>query len=283
MARIAVNGVEYNVEREGSGPPIVLLHGFTGSTGAWSRLAPVLSPRFETFAIDLLGHGGTSVPADSNRYRAEWIVRDLATLADRLGIERAAWLGYSMGARTALLFAAECPDRVAALILESGTPGIADRLERAARAHSDEALAARIEREGMVAFVNTWERMPMFASHARLPSEVRERLRRQRLSNDPVGLANSVRGFGQGSQPPLHDRLARLSMPVLLIAGAEDEKYRRLAVEMAATIPNAEHVIVEGAGHTPHLEQPESFNRAVLAFLDRLDRDVQRWREAPIS
>lgn len=268
MARFVVNGVEYNVERAGAGPPLVLLHGFTGSAATWTPFRSAFG-EFATFAVDLLGHGASDAPADPARYRMERTIDDLATLLDCLGVARAAWLGYSLGGRVALSLAVAYPERVAALVLESASPGIADPVARAARARDDEALADRLESEGIEPFVAHWERLPLFASQARLPDATRAALRRQRLANAPRGLANSLRGVGQGAQPPLHDRLSELAVPVLLVAGEEDEKFRWLAREMAVALPVAEVACIAGAGHATHLEQPHAFARVVQDFLQR--------------
>ena len=271
---VEVDGVKYRVERRGSGGPLVLLHGFTGNLSIWEPRFAKYDERFETIAVDQLGHGETDSPSDPDRYRAERAVSDLIVLLDWFGIRKPIWLGYSMGARLALQVAVCHPERVAALVLESGSPGIADPAERVARTQTDGKLADRIERDGVAAFVDFWERLPMFSSHDRLPADVRARQRTQRLSNNPAGLANSLRGFSQGVQPAVHDRLSELPMPVCLLAGEEDTKYVRLAKEMAAAIPSAQLTIVSGAGHTPHLEQPEAFDRIVLDFLDRIEFGV---------
>src|SRR5262249_40601079 len=155
--------------------------------------------------------------AEPARYRMEHAVADLTGLLDRLGIARAAWLGYSMGGRVALQLAVAQPARVAALVLESASPGIADPAERAARVRGDGALADFVAREGIGAFVARWEGLPLFASQDRLPSATRAALRRQRLANGPVGLANSLRGLGQGAQAPLCDELGSAEVPTLLV------------------------------------------------------------------
>lgn len=267
MTRIAINGVSYNVERAGDGPPLVLLHGFTGSVKTWELLIPALAREFETIAIDLLGHGNADAPADASRYGPAWVVRDLTDILGRLGVERAAWLGYSMGGRAALHVAVERPEVVTALVLEGVSPGILDPAERAERAKSDAALADFIETEGIAAFVARWERLPLFASQTRLPAATRAALRNQRLANNPTGLANSLRGFGQGAQRPLHDHLSKVCVPVLLIVGEDDSKFQRLAQEMAAQMPDARVVVVPGAGHAVHLEQPAPFVDLVRGFL----------------
>ena len=172
-----------------------------------------------------------------------------------------------MGGRVALHLAAAAPERVAALVLESSSPGIVSAAERQARVAADTALADAIERDGLSAFVDRWERQSLFASQAALPEDTRARLRAQRLANNPLGLANSLRGMGAGRQESLWDRLAGLDVPTLLIAGALDAKYCALADEMLALLPNARAAIVPGAGHTVHLEQPQAFIQNVIEFL----------------
>lgn len=267
MPAVAVNGIRLNVEQAGSGPPLVLLHGFTGSAASWSGYIPAFAERFTTFAVDLIGHGRSDSPRDAARYRMERCVADLIALFDHLGIDQATVLGYSMGGRVALHLALAAPERVGRLILESASPGIADPTERGARIRADDALADAIEREGMAAFVDCWERLPLFASQEVLSADVRQRQRDQRMGNNPIGLANSLRGMGAGAMEPVVARLAEISMPTLLIAGELDAKYVELARMMERVMPNARAVIVPAAGHTVHLEQPETFSAAVLAPL----------------
>ncbi|HEV2440528.1 MAG TPA: 2-succinyl-6-hydroxy-2,4-cyclohexadiene-1-carboxylate synthase [bacterium] len=279
MARLPVNGVALNVETAGSGPALVLLHGFTGAAGSWAAHLPALSACCSTVAIDMLGHGASDAPAEPSRYGIEHVAADVLAVLDRLGIGRAAVLGYSMGGRAALFLATMAPERVTALILESASPGIADAASRAARAAQDVELADAIERDGVPAFVDRWERLPLFATQAGLPAEVRAAARAQRIAQSPRGLANSLRGLGQGAQPALFDRLGALPMPVLLIAGECDERYAALGLTMRRAIPDARVVVVPAAGHTVHLEQPEAFQRAVLDFLRSVeDGDAARRR-----
>jgi 2-succinyl-6-hydroxy-2,4-cyclohexadiene-1-carboxylate synthase len=269
--QVPINGITLHVEQFGAGRPLLLLHGFTGSAATWTPFADHFTPHFRTISPDLIGHGRSSSPPDAERYSMEHCVADLLALLDALWVDRTHVLGYSMGGRVALHLAAAAPDRVGALVLESSSPGIADAAERAARVAADGALAQSIERDGLEAFVDRWERLPLFASQSGLSQEVRARLRAQRLRNDPRGLANSLRGMGAGRQAPLWDRLAALDVPTLLIAGELDAKYRALAGQMLAKLPNARAVIVPDAGHTVHLEQPRVFIENVLEFLGRTE------------
>ncbi len=265
--RIRIDDIELYVERAGSGPPLLLLHGFTGSADEWAGLIPRLTGLREVIAPDLIGHGRSSAPADPARYTMEQCVVDLLALLDSLGHERVELLGYSMGGRVALQLAAAAPGRVRSLILESASPGIEDEAERAARAASDDALAARIERDGLEWFVDHWAALPLFASQAALPAAERAALRERRLRGTALGYANSLRGMGAGRQSSLWDRLPELTMPALLISGELDVKYVAIGERAAALLPAARHAIVRGAGHTVHLEQPEAFADLVVGFL----------------
>jgi 2-succinyl-6-hydroxy-2,4-cyclohexadiene-1-carboxylate synthase len=274
MPRLAIDGAMINVETAGAGPPLVLLHGFTGSAASWDGHMDAFAQRYRVAAVDLIGHGQSDAPADPGRYTIAHEIEDVIGVLDHLGMARVTLAGYSMGGRVALATAIAAPERCAALVLESASPGIVDLESRMVREAQDNEMATSIIRDGIESFVDRWERQPVFASQASLPDEVRSGLRRQRLQNRPVGLANSLRGLGQGVQPPLHDFLAEVRVPTLLITGALDEKYRALAAEMQARMPGALVEVVDGAGHAVHVEQPEAFQRLVLDFLGRIHTSV---------
>jgi 2-succinyl-6-hydroxy-2,4-cyclohexadiene-1-carboxylate synthase len=195
-------------------------------------------------------------------------VADLLALLDHLGLERTDLLGYSLGGRLALQFAVAAPDRLRRLVLESASPGLEGAAERRRRQADDAALADRIERDGLEAFVEFWERLPLFASQASLPDEARRRQRALRLQQRTNGLANSLRGMGTGAQPPLWSRLGTLPTPSLLVVGALDQKFLALGQQMAARLPDARLAVVPAAGHAVHLEQPAIFASLVAEFLE---------------
>lgn len=253
--------------RVGAGPPLLLLHGFTGSADEWAELTLALAGLREVIAVDLLGHGRSSAPADPMAYTMERCVAALLGLMDALGIARADVLGYSMGGRVALQLAAAAPGRLGRLILESASPGIEDEVERAARAASDDALADRIEARGLEWFVEHWASIPLFASQASLPAAERAALRERRLRGSTTGYANSLRGMGAGRQSSLWARLPRVGMPVLLVSGEIDIKYVAINERMAGLLPDARHIVVAGAGHTVHLERRQAFAQLVVGFL----------------
>jgi len=277
MTRIPVNGIHLNVEVEGAGPALMLLHGFTGDVSTWEALLPAFRG-FRTIRVDLIGHGASDAPEDPERYSMAHAVEDLVALLDHLDIGQTAVLGYSLGGRVALHFALEAQERLWALILESSSPGIADAAERAARAASDNALADDLLRDGIEAFVDRWQSQALFASQLKLPAEIQEKQRRLRLSQKPLGLANSLRGMGAGRQEYLMPRLGELKIPTFLMAGELDTKYSQLAYEMAALVPDTAVVVTPDAGHAVHLELPERFQRLAGTYLNLLlgdEMDVQ--------
>jgi 2-succinyl-6-hydroxy-2,4-cyclohexadiene-1-carboxylate synthase len=250
---------------------LVFLHGFTGSAASWDNLfRRMAAPDRWLIALDLPGHGRSDAPEHPARYSIEHCRDDIIAALETLGVRtgEAVLVGYSMGGRIALYAAFSGFFR--ALVLESASPGLREPVEREQRRQSDNALAGRIEREGIEAFINYWEKLPLFASQEKLPPETQAALRAQRLENRVRGLANSLRGVGTGTQPALHDQLPKLNLPVLLLAGELDQKFSQIARQMALQLPQARVQIVPDAGHTIHLEQPEIFADLLVQFCNAL-------------
>lgn len=265
--RVPLRGVELSVRTAGEGPATVLLHGFTGSSATWDPHVARFKRHMKTIAVDLVGHGDSDAPQDPECYRMEFCVEHLLAVLDQLGLDRVYVVGYSMGSRVALHLAITAPGRIRSLVLEGSSPGIADPTERQARVVADDSLADFIERNGIDAFVDRWENLPLFESQRNLAPAARAALRAQRLRNNPIGLANSLRGMGAGRQESLWPRLPSIEMPVLLVAGDLDAKYCSIAREVCRLLPDAKLVVVENAGHAVHLERRAAFDQLVLEFL----------------
>ena len=218
-------------------------------------------------AVDLPGHGRSSAPTDPLRYTLVRTAKDLTRVLDELELEQVAVYGYSMGGRAAIRFALDHPDRVVSLILESTSPGIERASDRAQRVAADMTLADLIEREGIEAFVARWEQLPLWENQKVLPEASRRALREQRLANDPHGLANSLRGAGTGVDADVFDRIPEIDIPTLILAGELDEKYVELGRRMEKELVHGELKIVEHAGHSIHLEQPDAVIDQVRTFL----------------
>lgn len=267
MPHVTVDGLDFWADVEGKGPPVVLLHGFTGSRTTWYDLVALAAKEFTTIAIDHIGHGRSASPAEVEPYRMERAVDSLVGVVRQLGHERAIWVGYSLGGRTALQVTCRHPEAVAALVTEGASAGLATEAERLARIEADERLAQMAERD-LEAFVDHWASIPLWDSQKQTLSEPqRAALKQQRMAQRAIGLANSLRGMGTGSQTWLGAQLAQIGVPVLLTAGRLDTKYVQAAEEMARAIPDARVRIIEGGGHAAHLEQSEAFNAVVMDFL----------------
>jgi 2-succinyl-6-hydroxy-2,4-cyclohexadiene-1-carboxylate synthase len=265
---LLVDGLRWHVTERGRGPTVLLVHGFTGRGTSWGRHATALAARFRVMTPDLPGHGRTATPADVTRASVERTADDLARILATRAAAPAMVVGYSLGARIALRLAVTRPEIVRRLVLESPSAGFASEDERLERRRLDEARALRLDEHGIRAFVDEWEREPVFAGQAeRLPRAAAATLRSGRLANRPQGLATSLRGAGQGSMEPLFDRLRDVRCPTLVIAGADDPIGCRRAGAIAAGIADARLEVIDRAGHAAHLERPAAFRRLVLSFL----------------
>jgi 2-succinyl-6-hydroxy-2,4-cyclohexadiene-1-carboxylate synthase len=243
----------------------VLLHGFAGSASEWegpvvdglagSGLPPVL--------VDLPGHGADTRVSDP----AAFTLGAALARIESAGRWPADLVGYSMGGRIALHYAAAHPDHVRRLVLESASPGLERESERSERRAADQAFAARIESEGIEWFVDHWESRSMFENRRRLDVDVLDRRRNLRLRNDAGSLAAALRELGTAALPSLWDRLEQLDLPTLLVVGERDEKFVAIAERMARAMPSARIALIPGAGHTVHLEAPAAWLEAVIGFL----------------
>jgi 2-succinyl-6-hydroxy-2,4-cyclohexadiene-1-carboxylate synthase len=256
----ATGGLLHAVRR-GDGPALVLAHGFTQTHRIWGGLDTDLAVDRSVVAVDLPGHGGSTD-----------IAADLVAGAGLLGATGgpADYLGYSMGARFCLHLALARPDLVHRLVLVSGTAGIDDPVERSARRRSDEALAERLDPLGggppldtVAGFVDRWVANPIFGRIPASATAVGER-----TTNSAAGLASSLRLAGTGTQEPLWDRLAELTVPVLVVTGRRDSKFdelgRRLVASFGGPVCRA---VIDDADHAPHLQHPAQVAAAVRSFL----------------
>ena len=246
-----MNRVDLFPESAGHGPKLTLLHGFSQTQRSWDVIASDLRSDFTVTTIDAPGHG-----------RCDEVRIDLPTAALLFAatLGRGTYLGYSMGARLALHIALEQPFVVDRLVLLGGTAGIDDTGERTKRRLVDDALADRIERDGIEMFLETWLAQPMFAD---VPND-----REDRRRNSAPGLAASLRLDGVGAQDSVWDRLQEMTMPVLVLAGERDAKFTEIGHQMVKRIGgNASFTAIPDAGHAAHLEQPAAFLRIVRNWL----------------
>jgi 2-succinyl-6-hydroxy-2,4-cyclohexadiene-1-carboxylate synthase len=232
---------------------LALIHGFLGLPESWSEVVRALRAREPIVRPTLLGHGAAA-PYDVTTFDAE-VDRLAASLRERR-VTRAHVAGYSMGARIALVLAARHPDLVARLTLVGATAGIDDDDERRVRAVADDRLARTLRAGGLPAFVRDWEAMQLFTTQQRLPAELRARHRARRLSHDAARVARALEVLSPGRMPVMTSSLARIDVPVTLVAGALDPKFASIARAIAPLFPRARVEIVDDAGHDVCLERP---------------------------
>jgi 2-succinyl-6-hydroxy-2,4-cyclohexadiene-1-carboxylate synthase len=231
------------LQRNGSGPVLAWLHGFTQTKDSGRTFRSILAGTYEVLTIDLPGHGDNSSIAASLDETADLLARALPSEPFILG-------GYSMGGRVALHFALRHQERLSSLVVLSATLGIRDDDERTARRARDNALADRVELIGADSFLDEWLGQPMFAT---LPDDPLERAAR---STDARGLANSLRTAGTGTQAWLGEAMRSVSVPTLMIAGANDTKFVGEARLLSEALRNSATSLVRDAGHAAHLERP---------------------------
>lgn len=233
---------------------IIALHGFTQTARSWTPIASRRSRSADAFvALDLPGHGTSTEPVGDLWDQGRHVVE--------MG-GAGCYVGYSLGGRVALHASIARPDAVHRLVLVSTTAGIDDPAERAARRAADDALADHLESVGVDTFVDEWLANPLFAG---LDAETDQRDDRRR--NTAAGLAESLRRAGTGTQEPLWSRLGGIEVPVLVVVGELDEKFRALGERLCAGFPDAVLAVVPGAGHSVHMEQPDRFVRVLDDWL----------------
>ncbi|MFD0673983.1 alpha/beta fold hydrolase [Cohnella sp. GCM10027633] len=244
----------------GSGLPIVLLHGYCGSHRYWDEVAPLLTERYRVIAPDLRGHGES--PGGDGIYTMESLAGDMVELLDRLGIGQAIVIGHSLGGYVTLALAESFPARLAGFGLAHST-SYADG--DAAKSNRDKA-AETIGKDGVVPFV-TGLVPKLFAPEHR--GESNPSLKKAL----DIGYGTSPQGaigcaLGMRDRPDRTSALANSELPILLLAGEKDEVIpaeRRFPVAK----PNIEQVTLPNVGHMGMMEDPRAFADAIVAFVQR--------------
>jgi 2-succinyl-6-hydroxy-2,4-cyclohexadiene-1-carboxylate synthase len=255
----AVERDHVTVSKQRSGPSVIFIPGFMQPAEAW---APVVERMPQRYPSVLLRHA---------EHEREGRIAEIAAAAER--VEGGAVLcGYSLGGRLALNAAVRDPDRYAAVVVLGASAGIDEPATRQARREADEKLAAWMETQPIEEIVAIWERQPLFADQS---ERLIEAQRPGRLAQDPRALALLLRTAGQGTMEPIWGRLQTLDVPVLALAGARDERYRRASRRIAAEAPQGYSAAIEHAGHAAHLQRPGELADALTAFVDERVRSVE--------
>jgi len=263
MSRVRVQGIEVTYDELGSGPAVVLLHGYPFNRSMWLDQAEVLKESHRVIIPDLRGHGDTEVTAEAS---IEQMAHDVASLLDTLEISRVSLGGLSMGGYVVLAFYRSFPLRVRSLIL-ADTRAQADtedmRKNRAVQA--EKAL-----QEGMEGIADSLlQKLLAPETVARRP-EIVKRIREMMVQTKPEGAAAALAAMAQ--RPDQTELLSRIIAPTLIVVGREDSITPVGDSEMMhREIGGSRLEIIEGAGHVSNLERPKEFNEALLRFLHDLE------------
>jgi len=248
---------------------IVFLHGFTGSSEDWEEISSRITKKANLYFIDLIGHGKSDSPNDVRFYKAEPITKQLLAFFEKIKEKKIFLLGYSMGGRVALNFAAKYSNLLKGLILESSMTGLRKKSEREKRIANDEKIIEFIKSHSVEEFVDYWMSLDIFKTQKNLSKEKLNKLRKAKIKNNKVGLINSLKGFGAGKMKPLYSEIRENQIETLLITGDLDKKYMKLNSAIKNIIPHATHKITQNAGHNVHLENPQKFAVVVNEYVEK--------------
>lgn len=257
-------GGDLQVREDGprDAPAVVMLHGFACSIHWWDQMTPALARDHRVIRFDLLGHGGSEKPKKG--YGMESQARLVAGALDRLGVRRAAVVGHSMGGSVATALAEQRPMLVESIvILDSPSKSGDAELPFTARLGFVPVLGQAIKRivpDGMVR--NGLE--SAFAEGFEVPDRFVEDFREMTYTS----YDDSHRGVDDyNKKSGLAERLADESVPLLVVFGSDDEVVDPESAQGYRRVPGARIVVLDGVGHSPHVERPGATARLVADFL----------------
>jgi pimeloyl-ACP methyl ester carboxylesterase len=258
MPRLDRDGVQIYYEIAGDGPTLLLSHGYSATGEMWRRQVETFSKRFRVITWDMRGHGRSDYPEDPAAYSEAATVADMAALLDAAGAPRAIVGGLSLGGYMSLAFHLVHPERVRGLLIIDTGPGYRNDEAREGWNKNAHRTAERYQAEGL-------------ARLAKGGPETRASIHR-----NADGLALAARGMLAQRDARVISSLPGIRVPALVLVGANDTPFLAASDYMAAKIPGAKKVVIDGAGHAANIDQPGAFDAAVLGFLTEagLDREA---------
>jgi pimeloyl-ACP methyl ester carboxylesterase len=265
---IDANGVSIRYVDTGSGPAVVLIHGWALDLREWTDQIAALSPHYRVIAFDRRGFGKSGGLVDLSADPG-----DVRALLDSLGIRSAILMGHSAGAGVAQRFTAAMPDRVNALVLYGGPApaGFVDR-QTSPQLAETQARAAIARRYGIDSVLREVMSLPQFRPGRNRSAAVAARL-------DSILKDYSGRDLLEDHTPSMAFRPARIEdarawrMPVLFISGENEARpWQVMSDSLVRWMPDARKVVIPGGGHGVHFDEPQRFNAALLAFLDSVPK-----------
>jgi len=251
MAYLDRDGVRIYYEVHGTGPAILLSHGYSATSAMWAGQVGALSQNHTLILWDMRGHGNSDSPVNPAEYSEALTTADMAALLDAVAAPTAVIGGLSLGGYMSLSFNVAFPQRVDALMLFDTGPGYRSDNGRAGWNKIAAQRAKELETKGLAALGSSGE----------------VAVSRHRSAQ---GLAHAARGMLAQTDGRVMASLPDIRVPTLVLVGALDEPFLAATDYMAGKIPGATRVVIDGAGHASNIDKPCEFNAAVLEFLAKL-------------
>ncbi|EFV74879.1 hypothetical protein HMPREF1013_04905 [Bacillus sp. 2_A_57_CT2] len=251
-----VNGTAISYYDEGTGEPLVLLHGFCGSKDYWARMIPILVEDFRVIAVDLPGHGGSSLPA--GELSIEKMAEVIKGAIDELGFDKVSLFGHSLGGYVTLAFAESYEDMLKSFSLVHSTASPDSEEGKKGR----DIAAGKIDKEGIESFIDGL--VPkLFAPGEKHPKEIQmaKEIGYRTSSEGAKAVLKAMKLRADRSHV-----LKSTKLPVLLVAGDKDQiipPEKSFAVEG----PNIKQLTIKAAGHMSMYEAPEELAQILRRFL----------------
>jgi 3-oxoadipate enol-lactonase len=260
MPQTRIDDIQVAYDDLGSGPPVVLLHGYPFNRSLWNEQVAALRATHRVVTPDLRGFGESDSTAGSASM--DRMAQDIAQLMDALGISTATIGGLSMGGYVALAFYKQFPSRVRSLVLA----------DTRAQADTEEGKQVRVEQtekvmaEGMAGIADAMLPKLLTPETVSKRPELVKRIRDMMVKTKPVGAAAALLGMAEREDQT--ELLARIVSPTLILVGREDAITPvQDSEKMQQKIPGSRLVVLEKAGHVSNLERTEQFNQELLKFL----------------
>jgi pimeloyl-ACP methyl ester carboxylesterase len=274
------DGVRLHAESTGTGTPLLFIHEFAGDHRSWEPQVRYFSSSFRCITYAARGYPPSEVPVGPAAYSQDRAVEDALSIMDALGVHCAHVVGLSMGGFTALHLAMWHPDRLLSAVVAGAGYGSQPEREEQFR-HECEIIASAFETEGAAQVAQRYALGPARVQFQNKNPRGWEEFAAALAEHSPAGAALTMRGV-QGARPSLYaltGPLTEVSVPVLILAGDEDEGCLEPALMLKRAIPGSGLAILPQTGHTANLEEPEEFNRVVDRFLSAVDRGAWRRRD----
>jgi pimeloyl-ACP methyl ester carboxylesterase len=276
MPHADADGVKLYYEETGTGVPVIFVHEFAGDHRSWEPQVRFLSRRYRCITFNARGYPPSEVPEDEGAYSQARATDDIAAVLRQLGVDRAHVVGLSMGAFAAVHFGLRHAEMALSVVAAGG--GYGSKPEQRAQFVADSlAFAERYEAEGSQQVADWYAAGPFRVQLKRKDPRAWEEFRRQLAGHSAKGAALTMRGV-QSRRPSFWDMreaLAAMTVPILIVAGDEDDWSLEPSIFLKRTIPTAGLWVVPQTGHTINLEEPDAFNRAVWYFFDLVESG--RW------